>query len=118
MRTHDPHAHAGLCAVQEFSWTEDGLLQAKRERGESLEPEAAAALAKEPMFCFEVCASICCLLPHSDRLRSITMPLCAVVCRRHVSRCSTGRSSCTPMKRCATHLLVDFLNSTCRASFP
>ena len=62
MRTHDPHAHAGLCAVQEFSWTEDELLQAKAERGESLEPEAAAALAKEPMFCFEVCACICCLL--------------------------------------------------------
>jgi hypothetical protein len=50
--------HLRLCEVQEFSWTEEDLPRAKAERGESLDAEAAAALAKEPMFCFEVWACI------------------------------------------------------------
>ena len=51
---HAPRAHLGRCEVQEFSWTEEDLPRAKAERGESLDAEAAAVLAKEPMFCFEV----------------------------------------------------------------
>ena len=61
--------HAALVNMQEFSWTEEDLPRAKAERGESLDAEAAAALAKEPMFCFEVCTNpaACWLLCNESR---------------------------------------------------
>ena len=48
-----PCALSCACA-QEFAWTEDSLPVRKAERGSSLSTEAAAKLAMEPMFCFEV----------------------------------------------------------------
>ena len=40
--------------AQDFAWTEADMPRLRAERGSSLEGEAAAKLAAEPMFCFEV----------------------------------------------------------------
>ena len=40
--------------MQEFSWPEEDLPKRMADRGSTLTAEAAAELAKEPMFCLEV----------------------------------------------------------------